>query len=224
MTEPGGEALTAKDHHVALASPTRRSILAALSSAGSPRDALSLSSDLGLHVTTVRFHLERLAEAGLVSVEPSAEVRRGRPRLLYRATGHENRAERAQIQLIETLAAALGGRENDHGRARSIEAGRRWADTIAPERPEPGSSRDVLVDVLEDLGFEPVPDHDGIDLHACPFREAARNTPRVVCSVHEGLVQRIAERTDPPGRQLPELVPFLTPTLCRIADHRPVRP
>lgn len=219
MTEPGGETPPADARHAALASPTRRSILAALGSAGSPRDAHALSSDLGLHVTTVRSHLERLAEAGLVRVAPSAEGRRGRPRLLYSATGHESRDERAQTQLIETLAAALADREGDHGRARSIEAGRRWADTLAPERPETASGRDVLVDVLAGLGFEPVPDDDGIDLHGCPFREAARNNPRVVCSVHEGLVQRITERTSPPGRQLRELLPFVTRTLCRIADH-----
>lgn len=219
MTEPGGETFTADARHAALASPTRRSVLAALRSAGSPCDALALSSDLGLHVTTVRFHLERLAGAGLVRVEPSAEGRRGRPRLLYSATGHANRDERARIQLIETLAAALGERESDQGRARSVEAGRRWADTIVLARPEPGGDRTALVDVLTDLGFEPAPDDDGIDLHACPFREAARNDPPVVCSVHQGLVQRITERTDPPGRQAPELLPFVTPTLCRITDH-----
>lgn len=219
MTGPGGETLTTDARHAAMASPARRSILAAVGSQGSPRDVLDLSRELGLHVTTVRSHLERLAEAGLVRVEPSTEGRRGRPRLLYRATGHENRDERAQVQLIAALAAALAEHEGDHGRALSIEAGRRWADTIVPARPEPASSRDVLVDVLEDLGFEPVADDDGIDLHACPFRGAARENPRVVCSVHEGLVQRITERTSPPGRQVPGLLPFVSASTCRITDR-----
>lgn len=208
-----------RDPHVALASPTRRSILAALASEGSPRDALTLSRDLGLHITTVRFHLERLEEVGLVRVKPAAQGRRGRPRLLYSATGHESQDERAQMQLINALAAALSRRASDHGRARSIEAGRRWADKIAPARPESGKGRDVLLEVLTDLGFKPVPDDDGIDLHSCPFREAASNNPQVVCSVHEGLVKRIAGRTNPPGGQLPELFPFVTPTVCRIAHH-----
>ncbi len=127
MTEPGGETFTADARHAALASPTRRSILAALRSAGSPRDAHALSRDLGLHVTTVRFHLERLAGAGLVRVEPSAGGRRGRPRLLYSATGHENRDGRAQIQLIETLAAALGEREGDQHQMEAI-----WVPVGAP--------------------------------------------------------------------------------------------
>lgn len=208
-----------RDRHVALASPTRRSILAALSSEGSPRDALTLSRDLGLHVTTVRFHLERLEEAGLVRVEPAAEVRRGRPRLLYSVTSYESRDERSQMQLINALTAALGKRTSDDGRARSLEAGRRWADQIAPAQPKPGSNREVLVEVLTDLGFESVPDADGIDLRSCPFREAAKNKPEVVCSIHEGLVKRIAEQTNPPGSQLPELLPFVTPTVCRIAHH-----
>lgn len=219
MTEPVSETPPAHARHAALASPVRLSILAALSSAGSPRDALALSRDLELHVTTVRFHLERLAEAGLVRVEPSTESRRGRPRLLYRATGHENRAERAQTQLIETLAAALAAQESDHGRARSIQAGRRWADTIAPAHREAASSREVLVDVLEDLGFEPAPDDEGIDLQACPFRDAARDNPRVICSVHEGLVQRITERTRPPGHQAPALLPFVSASTCRITGR-----
>lgn len=204
--------------HVTLASPTRRSILKLLSSQGM-RDALSLSRDLSLHVTTVRFHLEHLESAGLVRVEPAVEKQRGRPRLIYAATGQESSDARAQTQLVSALAGALGNDASDRGRARSIEAGRRWADQIVPVNLDEGDNPDALVTVLTGLGFDPVTDESGMDLLSCPFREAARNDPQVVCSVHEGLVKRIAERTNPLGARAPELLPFVTPTECRIDYH-----
>ncbi len=207
-----------QDRHAALASPARRSILALLSAEGT-RDALTLSRDLGLHVTTTRFHLGHLEEAGLVRAEPALEKQRGRPRLFYSATNHESPDARAQTQLLSVLATSLAERASDRGRAHAIEAGRRWADQIMPVILEPDHHRHALVEVLTDLGFEPVSDEGGIDLRSCPFREAASNDPQVVCSVHEGLVQRIAERTNPAGTRAPELLPFVTPTECRIAYH-----
>lgn len=207
-----------RDRHVALASPTRRAILALLSSEGT-RDALTLSRNLGLHVTTARFHLEHLEEADLVRVEPAAEKQRGRPRLLYSATKLESSEARAQLQLVNALAEALGEDVSDHGRARSIEAGRRWADQMVPVSLDQGDNPNALVTVLTDLGFKPVTDKRGMDLLSCPFRETASTHPQVVCSVHEGLVKRIAERTNPPGARAPELLPFVTPTQCRIAYH-----
>lgn len=209
---------TDDDRHMALASPTRRAILALLSSEGT-RDALTLSRDLGLHVTTARFHLEHLEDAGLVRVERAVGKQRGRPRLLYSATRQESSNARAQMQLVSVLAEALGEDAVDHGRARSIEAGRRWADQIMPARPDQGNNPEALLTVLTDLGFEPVSDEAGMDLRSCPFREAASNHPQIICSVHEGLVKRIAERTNPEGIRAPELLPFVTPTECRVAYH-----
>ena len=50
--------------HEALSVPVRARLLDLLEERG-PRDAHQLAADLQLHVTTVRFHLDVLAAAGL---------------------------------------------------------------------------------------------------------------------------------------------------------------
>ena len=157
---------------------------------------------LTLHVTTVRFHLEQLEAAGLVRRQPDTLKRRGRPRVLYRPAGVV-RVDDARGRLIDVLAATLDGR--DDAAALSSQAGERWAETVA--------SGD-LVDVLETIGFEPEEEGDVIALRACPFRDAAREHPGVVCSVHRGLINRVLAESgsDVQG----ELLPFVEPELCLV--------
>ena len=91
-------------------------------------------------------------------------------------------------------------------------AGRRWAAAFDP--PEPDDPIPGLVEVLDRLGFDPE-DDDGpvIRLPSCPFREAAREHPEVVCAVHRGLVDELLDGTTHAGR----LLPFVEPQLCLIA-------
>jgi predicted ArsR family transcriptional regulator len=196
-------------YHPALASHTRRQVLDTLIRSPGPVDALALATELGLHVTTVRFHLEQLAEAHLVRREAAEEKRRGRPRILYSATRAADRDSRGQ--LIEVLAGALAGRPAD-AQDRSVDAGRGWATALLAEQPTPADGPTALLDVLDRLGFAPEPDGDTIRLRACPFRDAAREHPEVVCAVHRGLVEEIL---GPPARA--RLLPFVQPELCLIS-------
>lgn len=205
---------------VAVVSGTRRRVLDALAAASRPLDAEALARDLGLHVTTARFHLDQLEAAGLVRRRPAAEARRGRPRVLY-SPAAALRDEDARGQLVTVLAAALADREQ--AAAEAEEAGRRWAESLEPPvgpagRPADGSAGGLagdpvaeLVAVLDRLGFDPEPGEDGVRLLACPFRDAARGNPGVVCSVHRGLIQRTLERAGGPEASL---VPFVEPELC----------
>jgi predicted ArsR family transcriptional regulator len=207
--------------HAALASAPRRRVLDALTQSSSPLDVQTIAAELDLHVTTVRFHLEQLEAAGLVRRGHGADRRRGRPRLRYVAT--TGPAEDSREQLIDVLAGALAERD-DGGRNRSITAGRKWADSLALDDPGGGGAGKgdevaTLVRVLDDLGFDPVVgDADAIQLRACPFRDAARDHPQVVCSVHQGLVERILAQAGT-DRQ-PTLLPFVEPELCLITMGR----
>ncbi|HEY6800035.1 MAG TPA: helix-turn-helix domain-containing protein [Agromyces sp.] len=208
-------------YHAALAPRTRRRVLDAVVQSGHPIDALTIANALDLHITTVRFHLDQLEAAKLVQRAHGAEKRRGRPRIRYVAL----RPEDSREQLIDVLAGALSQRD-DGGRARSVEAGRRWAEELAPtaasDGPGEGDGVDgvvTLVEVLDDLGFDPVPvDASTIELRACPFRAAARDHPDVVCSVHRGLVEEIMEHRSPDRD--PKLLPFVQPELCVITLAR----
>lgn len=202
-----------EEYHAALASASRRQVLAVLLASPEPLDATTIASRLGLHVTTVRFHLDQLTGAGLAQRRAGAEKRRGRPRQLY-APGGLVRDEDAREQLVDVLAAALS--LADDSNARALQAGRSWA--AAFELPESDSQVSGLISVLDRLGFEPEPEADwgAIRLHACPFRDAARQHPEVVCAVHRGLIDEILAGTAPQAR----LIPFVEPELCLVVLDR----
>ena len=205
-----------EDYHAALASVSRRQVLDVLLASAQPLGASAIGAQLGLHVTTARFHLDQLTAIGLVQRQAESEKRRGRPRVLY-TTGRPLRHDGAREQLIQVLAGALGRAGNTREDASS--AGRRWADVYSPlarADPLPG-----LIDVLDQLGFDPSvdPGNETIQLPSCPFRETARVHPEVVCAVHRGLIEKLLEGT--PVRA--QLIPFVEPELCVVAmgGHAP---
>ena len=200
--------------HAALASAARRRVLDALTRSAVALDAQGVADRLGLHVTTARFHLDHLERAGLARRQADDTGRRGRPRILFRAAGVA-RDESAREQMISVLATALGARRDET--ARSVEAGRRWADGL--DTPDTDDATGTLVDAFDRLGFEPdVVGHD-IRLHACPFRDAARAHPEVICSVHRGLIDRLLEQSG--SGTSAQLIPFVEPRLCVVALGMP---
>jgi len=192
--------------------PTRARVLALLREHAGPHDAAAVAAALGLHLTTARFHLERLAEAGLAARATRPEARRGRPRVVYGATDAA-RDDDTRTRLIGVLAAALAC--TPHGEADAVEAGRAWAASYSAagaQHPE-----QAVVTALDRLGFTPASapapggaDGTTITLRACPFRDAARAHPQVVCAVHRGFVERMLEGT----RTVARLEPFATDDTC----------
>ena len=208
--------------HAALASSARQRMLDVIVGANASIDAQSIAARLDLHVTTVRFHLDRLEEAGLVRrVAPRGEPRRGRPRVFYVAVStpvedDARRDERSRAAMIGVLASTLAARDADRGRSAALEAGRAWGRAAVEETTgasaanAPGDQRAALFGALAGLGFEPTLRGEEIDLHACPFRGAAAEHPQIVCSVHLGLVREFTGGDASPAR----LLPFVEPGRC----------
>lgn len=196
-------------YHAALASGTRRLILDTLMASPVPLDAQSLAVELGLHVTTARFHLDQLERVSLVRRQTSVNQRRGRPSVLYTPAG-EPRDDATRSAFIDVLVDALGDRPD--GPAASADAGRRWADSI----DLPGRDRRAVTELLERLGFDPEPDQDTIRLRSCPFRDPARAHPEIVCSVHRGLLERFVQNSDGSSDHDIQLIPFVGPELCLV--------
>lgn len=195
------------EHHAALASPVRRRVLDVLGAVADAPTAQQLADALDLHVTTVRFHLDQLEAAGLVVRETRHAARRGRPSVHFRAVGQD--ADRARDRMIDALAGALD--TDGPGTGDPLAAGRRWADQV--EVPT-GSPAAAIVDTFARLGFDPEPAGDVVRLRACPFRQAARHHPQVVCQVHLGLAQGLARRARSGDRVRIGLQPFVEPELC----------
>ena len=87
---PRSDMTTSPQHNAAalLASPVRRRLVDALAHADGDADtpgftAAELGAEVGLHVTTVRFHLDQLVAAGLVESAVRREGGAGRPRKVY---------------------------------------------------------------------------------------------------------------------------------------------
>jgi predicted ArsR family transcriptional regulator len=222
---------------VAAEPAARRRVLDVLAASRHPLDAQAVAAELGVHVTTARFHLDQLETAGLVQRRTVREKRAGRPRVAY-APSASVRAADAREQLIEVLAQALGDPEavgavpsddvptsakrphpGVRASAAAVRAGERWADAMESQAGPAGTLSDAvgeLVDVLDSLGFDPEVSGEEILMHECPFRSAARERPDVVCAVHQGLVQRMIGRRAPGASEGPgaRLVPFVEPELC----------
>lgn len=112
--------------------------------------------------------------------------------------------------MIGALAEALASDDAAQpGAARA--AGRRWAERLPTPTKEP---RDAVGQVFEKLGFRPEPAGDELLLRSCPFRQAAKAHPQIVCQVHLGLAERLAARAPGGDRVRVGLVPFVEPDLC----------
>ncbi|GHG51965.1 ArsR family transcriptional regulator [Flavimobilis marinus] len=204
------ESRTDDARHGALAAPARRALLALLQGSPDAASAAELAAGLGLHVTTVRFHLEQLEHAGLVRRSVERSGRRGRPAVRYRSVEADLVAARSEmIDALADVAAAGGPAPADEARR----AGERWGASV--DVP-PGDALELTTHVLTRLGFEPEPAGDRLDLRGCPFRAAARRNQQVVCQIHLGLARAVAARADDGASVDVQLLPFVEPTLCQL--------
>ena len=196
-----------------LASPVRRRLVEALALADGDAvtpglTAAELGTQVGLHVTTVRFHLDQLVAAGMVESAVPPRGSAGRPRKVYSlAPGSlddvDARAEANHLRLLSGLLASTLTQGVSGHTMTPAEAGRRWAvDHVAPEQGLPPADTPgrwlgklaQMIDVLQEWGYTPeLKTSDGgrvaeVTLANCPFLDLARANPAVVCGIHRGLI------------------------------------
>jgi predicted ArsR family transcriptional regulator len=202
--------------------PTRTRVLALLQDSGAPLTAAASASQLGLHVNSVRFHLDALVADGMAVRARQDRSSPGRPQVLYAsATGAPPVAHRSYRLLSEMLTTFIADTVPEPEVA-AEQIGRAWGRALAPEKASPDRSGEAealaaLVDTLDGIGFDShvVEDADRLDLHVshCPFLEVAEQHHDVVCSVHLGLMRGILEQR---GAVLSAtgLEPLVEPSLC----------
>ena len=213
-----------------LTSPVRRLAVDVLTERGA-LTAAELATALDLHVTTMRFHLDQLNGAGIVTSEFIKQPGAGRPKKVYSVAPGSFDTHRDQ-EALGTLTALLAETltlAHDKGvTIRPDEAGRRWARrNVAQDSTTPASSAGAwlakighMIDVLQEWGHTPyVRTQDGvrtdvIDLVHCPFLELAHSNTAVVCGIHRGLIAGSMEQLGEHETAV-SLEPFLQPHLCR---------
>jgi predicted ArsR family transcriptional regulator len=213
--------------HGALAVASRLRLLDALRTSDRPLDVRELAAACGLHVTTARFHLDVLTDAGLVTSQFRQSGTRGRPRRLYTPASHAVAAGgHTGYELLSGILAAHWAGNRDERAQRAEQAGWAWAGqrkprpTVAATTVDETTLGEAAVHVnavFAELGFDPELVRDGenlqIRLHACPFRAVAVTHPEVVCSIHLGLLRRTLADVDAPPNSV-SLQPLVQPHLC----------
>ena len=180
----------------ALGDNTRYAIYLELARAPHPRSTAEVAATLGLHVNTVRPHLERMREVGLLELHVDARGGVGRPQHRYGlapeapSLGLEQPIFRLAARLLLALAAETGA-----GSEEALEIGR--------DQGRQDAGRAVLPCLagldrrLGELGFDPtaVPTHEGttIAFGHCPLRDLAESHPELVCALHRGIVEGFVE-------------------------------
>ncbi|HJR51206.1 MAG TPA: helix-turn-helix domain-containing protein [Gemmatimonadales bacterium] len=201
-------------------SRSRAAVLESLHGQPGPTTLAALARATGLHVNTLREHLEALGEQGLVARHRSTPRGRGRPAWRYETTGADEDPARTEYAgLAATLASAIH-RTSSRPHEDAVVAGTEWGHELARGRASrPGRGEDrhrrQVVELLDRIGFASETDEDTtiVRLTRCPLLEAAHRYPDVVCGVHLGIVRGALEEygADPAGT---DLVPFAEPGAC----------
>jgi predicted ArsR family transcriptional regulator len=185
-----------------LADPLRRRLyeLVAGRDDGIGREEAARELDIPTH--TARFHLDKLVDEGLLSVDHRRLSGRsgpgaGRPAKVYRRTDTVvavSLPERGYDLVGRVFAAAversLGGAplaETLAEEARSV--GRR--DGTAYDGT--GDELERSAEVLADRGYEPAMDEDSLVLRNCPFDLLAREHTALVCGINRDYVDGVLD-------------------------------
>jgi predicted ArsR family transcriptional regulator len=185
----------------ALGDNTRYAIYLELARSPRPLATSEISESLDLHPNTVRPHLERMRDVGLLAVETDGRGAVGRPQHRYSlaADAPSLGLEPATFPLLAGMLVQMAGAAG-LGADEAAEAGRSQgaADAVHAERRAPGSGCLArLVARLDALGFDPAVADDGeaatVAFTHCPFRALAEVAPDLVCNLHRGLVEGFVE-------------------------------
>ena len=187
---------------------------------------------LGIHPTTVRAHLERLLEAGVLEEEAGVPAGRGRPSRRYRLR-QPLLAGDPEVQLfvgslVSLLREAFGDRAasaaQEEGLRRGLQLGKSGRHVSFED-----AVREV-VKTLNRLSFDPAPAHVeqentvAIDVRHCPYGvEPDDPDGAIVCAFHAGLVRGLAAAMSGQPVEV-QLLPFVAPGRCQVQLSAALQP
>ena len=187
-----------------LAEPTRRQVydLVRRSPAPMTREAVARALDIGLRLAA--FHLDRLADAGLLTADFARPEGRGgpgagRPAKRYSAAHRDVEVAlppRRYHLVARILAAAVTAARGDAGEQALTAAeaeGRRVGEAHATAARRSRHRLTAAADALESMGYEPRRERSRLCLENCPFDGVVDVSPTLVCGLNQRLVQGVLE-------------------------------
>ena len=182
---------------------TEQRIVDLLRSSAEALDTADVATRLGLHPNGVRLHLQRLETNGLVEHELVREGI-GRPRDSWRVSPRaiaEADMPHTGWAMARSLARAIPATPArlKEVEAAGVEMGEELVERLGPSlASEPAAALDQA---LEALGFDPERTDNGEQIRyrlmTCPYAEAVRENPAVVCRLHRGVIQGVLASVAP---------------------------
>jgi predicted ArsR family transcriptional regulator len=208
----------------ALDQPLRRDLHRLLASNGEWISRDEAAAALGMPRSVAAFHLDKLAEAGVVEVRFERTSGRtgpgaGRPSKLYRV-GDDELAASVPERRYDLAGSLLASAVDEAARTSApvAECLHEVAATTgrdvgaAARQPPPGAgeraARADVVEVLRDHGYEPEVGADGeIALSNCPFHRLAEQHRDLVCGMNLDFLDGLIDGFEPGGRLTARLDP-----------------
>ena len=216
---------TSLEVHKVLADGTRFRLYRYLRLSGRPVSIRELAARLSLHPNTLRPHLRRLEEVGLVTSETPKARSVGRPQTMYAVLDQQQETDAGYHLLAEILVSLVRG---ERARAKAEELARQWGEyLVALDAPKPVAGPParrnlaVLQSAMARAGFDPRFRRSSarvveITLRDCPFRELLDEHRDLVCAVHRGLLDGMLGAVRP-ALSLTAFEPALEPRgTCRL--------
>lgn len=189
-----------------LADESRRVLYEYVVAQPQPVSRVEAAAATGVALHNASFHLDRLADEGLLDVEyrrlsgrsgPGA----GRPSKLYRRAAREidlslppRRYDVVGDILAEAVSRVRTGEPLDDALADAAgERGRSLVASVASGPTGDPASITDLVRVLQDFGFEAGLEGDVVLLANCPFHRLAQAHTELVCGLNRAYVQGMVE-------------------------------
>ncbi len=192
----------------ALHDPVRRALYRFVADSSEAVSREQAAAAVGIQKPLAAFHLDKLADEGLLDVEFRRLTGRsgpgaGRPAKLYRRSDRQievslppREYDLAGLLLAGAIDAAEGtGRSvRDELERASFAFGRtigEAASARAGRRPSKATQRAALLDALREHGFEPRDVGRDIVLANCPFHTLSRQFTELVCGMNLHLLEGV---------------------------------
>lgn len=182
--------------------PVRRRLYQHVASCDEPVARDDAATAAGISRTLAAYHLDKLAEAGILSVSYARSAGRsgpgaGRPAKRYARTRDELSVSvppRNYRLLADLVVTAMAEDHNGAVRAAMVAAARRAGQA--------GAFRHGVLEALREFGYEPAITDDGdIELRNCPFERLARQYTEAVCGLNLQLIQGMLEGVGEPAQR-----------------------
>lgn len=186
--------------------PVRRRLYDYVCAQGRGVSRTEAAQAAGVGRTLAAFHLDRLAEAGLVEVAFSRPAGRtgpgaGRPAKLYRRATAEHQVSvpprdyRTAAELLADVVDVTGAEPQLQRSARARGAAAGHAARERGGLPDSG----LLLGALSAQGYQPYRDGADVRLRNCPFHLLAARHPPLICGMNLALLEGLLAGTAVPG-------------------------